>query len=465
MYRQGTVTKVNVSVSSLPMIIKHKIISFFLLPMQVFNMKLISKSWNTTIKVYNQWLKDAIYFYDSIDSPIEKIRCVLESIEKMNYSLLVMTKLNKFNNFIGMNLCKFHHIWVSNILSLITDEGLEFDQVSKSLIDLEYRKTLVETLSSSPLVKIDQIYILWKTCLRYIDKIKDDPLGMKNFHPRDYNVIFFGDNDKHHYKIYFKSKTTGLLGTYNSKRTEANKKNYDRILSVTTFIGILYEEFDEGKVAEDVINSPKSRYYGWKHDDVIEEWRKNRFHGSQMHNNLENYYKGLPYISNIPEFALFSKFQEKYVTGKLIPYRTEWCIYDLEIGLVGAVDILYERINEEGKVNPKDGKKHLIMGDYKFVKALWESSFDGKGGSVAPTYKTPDCNWMHYCVQLCLYKYILEKNYNVIIDEMYLIILHHDQKEFIKKDIPWVDQFMNDLIAYRKSQFNEKNQIQHVNII
>ena len=40
----------------------------------------------------------------------------------------------------------------------------------------------------------------------------------------------------------------------------------------------------------------------------------------------------------------------------------------------------------------------------------------------------PNSNFWHYSLQLNTYKAILEKNYNIVVKEMYLVCLHPDNK-------------------------------------
>ena len=45
-----------------------------------------------------------------------------------------------------------------------------------------------------------------------------------------------------------------------------------------------------------------------------------------------------------------------------------------------------------------------------------------------------------FTLQLSLYKYILEKNYNFIVDAMYVILLHEDNITYIMHEIIWNEE-------------------------
>lgn len=61
----------------------------------------------------------------------------------------------------------------------------------------------------------------------------------------------------------------------------------------------------------------------------------------------------------------------------------------------------------------------------------------GGGGCVPCTMSMASTNYSCYNIQLSLYKYILEKYYNVVIDAMYLVVLHPNQTRFICMPVQW----------------------------
>ena len=49
-----------------------------------------------------------------------------------------------------------------------------------------------------------------------------------------------------------------------------------------------------------------------------------------------------------------------------------------------------------------------------------------------------DTSYNRYCLQQSLYKYILEKNYDLKISNMYLIVLHPDYDTYYKVKVPYL---------------------------
>ena len=55
-----------------------------------------------------------------------------------------------------------------------------------------------------------------------------------------------------------------------------------------------------------------------------------------MHKKIENYYQGID-SANDDTFNLFRTFANNI---KLVPYRTEWIVYDWEYKLAGTIDFV-----------------------------------------------------------------------------------------------------------------------------
>lgn len=62
-----------------------------------------------------------------------------------------------------------------------------------------------------------------------------------------------------------------------------------------------------------------------------------------MHFNIECFYNGVPVTEKdqqTAEWNYFQQFHQHRVVGKLIPYRTEWMIWDDELKIAGSIDML-----------------------------------------------------------------------------------------------------------------------------
>ena len=208
-------------------------------------------------------------------------------------------------------------------------------------------------------------------------------------------------------------------------------------ISVTGFIHKFFNDFDADAVIPKLINNPKKeRYYGRTIDDVKKEWKdiadKASSMGTKMHLAIELYYNNelhlRPDVQNwfagSKEKSLFMTFHNECVKDKpLVPYRTEWSVFSEKYNLAGQIDMAY-----------MNTKTHTIeLYDWKRSKKIektnrWQS---GKG----PVSHLPDCNFWHYSLQLNVYKYILETEYDLKVSGMYLVFLHPTQDSYIREEI------------------------------
>lgn len=240
-----------------------------------------------------------------------------------------------------------------------------------------------------------------------------------NSHPRDQCIEF--DEPTHTYSINGSSKG---------------------VTSATTFIHHFFEPFDATKVISKMMENKKKFSEGIYKDmtaqQIKDKWsgdgKEASQLGTEMHKSIELFYKtnDKPPPEEVvsketpketpKEFEFFLEFHTKVVIGNgWVPYRSEWSIYIEELKLAGQLDMLYRKA---------DGS--FVLCDWKRSKSIVVDNPYQKGKE--PLTHLPDCNYIHYHIQLNLYKYILEKYYDLVITEMYLVILHPNQETY--KQIP-----------------------------
>ena len=115
------------------------------------------------------------------------------------------------------------------------------------------------------------------------------------------------------------------------------------------------------------------------------------------------------------------KFYQDY-KDKLEPYRTEWIVYDKEIKIAGSIDMIFKSKPEK----TIDDKEVIDIYDWKRCKDIKKVNNFDKWAINPNISHIPDTNYWHYAFQLNGYKWILEKNYDKIIRDMYLVCLHPD---------------------------------------
>ncbi len=270
-------------------------------------------------------------------------------------------------------------------------------------------------------------------------------LSNRNAHLRDSNIILY--EETHKYKI-----NTDLDSEYTS---------------VTTWIDEQIEKFNTDKVINNMFQSKKWReghkYWGMTSDEIKNLWEKNRVAsttaGKDLHYEIECFYNDKRFTfeySNKELYEIYSSDNKKTHSSKpvewqyfinfindyhhLKPYRTEWMIYDESIKIAGSIDMIYE--------NP-DGT--LSIYDWKRSKEINRQHDFNKFFASPLISHLPDTNYWHYALQLNIYKYILERNYNKKIKDLFLVRLHPDAINYELIELPDLSIEIEDLVEERRT--------------
>lgn len=235
----------------------------------------------------------------------------------------------------------------------------------------------------------------------------------KNKHFRDSDLSF--DESTHLYKV------DGVI-----------------LQSVTNFVKGCFPKFEAEYHAK-----RKAEQLGIALEEVLEMWERkgeeSRELGTELHKRIENYYQGI--ISNVDDktFNLFKMFADKV---ELKPYRTEWAVYDVKHNIAGTIDF----------VDYQNGE--YIIYDWKRSDKIIEngmpikiSKYDEKGNH--PLEHLDNTPYYHYALQMSIYKFILENNYNIKISDLRLGIFHPAYNKPYVLRIPYLEKEINDLFNLR----------------
>jgi hypothetical protein len=181
---------------------------------------------------------------------------------------------------------------------------------------------------------------------------------------------------------------------------------------------------------------------GMTEEEVIAMWerkgKESRELGTAMHQKIESYYQGKqPYEDEA--FKLFMVFADKV---KLEPYRTEWAVYDTDYNIAGTIDFMD---CQDGIFTIYDWKRSdKIIANGMPVKV---SKYQEKG--LYPLEHLENCAYYHYALQLSLYKFILEKNYDIRVSDLRLGIFHPSyDKPYVLK-MPYLENEVKTLMELR----------------
>ncbi|MBT0716666.1 Helicase protein [Dolichomitus sp. PSUC_FEM 10030005] len=167
--------------------------------------------------------------------------------------------------------------------------------------------------------------------------------------------------------------------------------------------------------------------------------------GTRLHEIIEFFFNIGHFPTYVPkcllcELVAVTKFMDYYIndpalTGctdyneyRYAPVTFELAIYDKQYPICGTIDALLARLSKNGNIlkDTQSGKPVLTLCDWKHVSVeLIEKYRSSTKYGKQPLDYMRDSSLSHYTLQQNIYRYILEKNYNVVIEEMWLI-------EFIK---------------------------------
>ena len=147
----------------------------------------------------------------------------------------------------------------------------------------------------------------------------------------------------------------------------------------------------------------------------------------------------------LQEFNYFLNFEkEKIIPKGLIFTEAEKKIYYPKYNVAGTVDCLFK--NSDGNyvmVDWKRSKKLIVKGTNQPDKRGFQIEIEG-------LTNLSNCSYYRYCIQQNMYKYILEKEYNITISEMILAVLHENYPNYHTIKLP-------EMIEETKTIFNSIN--------
>lgn len=207
--------------------------------------------------------------------------------------------------------------------------------------------------------------------------------------------------------------------------------------SVTAFVSNCFPKFNAELHAKQ-----KAGALGISVQEVIEKWeqkgKESRDLGTAMHKKIENYYQGID-STNDDTFNLFRIFANNI---KLVPYRTEWAVYDWEYKLAGTIDFVD---CQNGQYTIYDWKRSdKIIANGMPIKT---NKYGEKGNY--PLEHIDNSPYYHYALQLSLYKFILERNYGIKVDKLRLGIFHPTYNKPYLLEVPYLESEINSIFNLR----------------
>jgi hypothetical protein len=147
--------------------------------------------------------------------------------------------------------------------------------------------------------------------------------------------------------------------------------------------------------------------------------------GTELHLQIENYFTKKPFDDGLKEFKYFLEFEKEKITPKELTFvEAEKEILMPEYNVAGTVDCLFK--GPDGRyvmVDWKRSKKLIVKGTEQPDKRGFRIEIEGLS-------ELTNCSYYRYCIQQNMYKYILEKKYNMIVSDMILAVLHENYSKY-----------------------------------
>ena len=238
-------------------------------------------------------------------------------------------------------------------------------------------------------------------------------------------------------------------------------KEIEEFVSVSKLISYFFRPFD---------SAPWSQYKaterGISQGEILEEWdekgTRSKEVGTFMHQQIENYFQGKGFNKeysylykgryiNVEENISLEKECKQFISflnthNCITPHKTEWTIYDEDLKIAGTIDMLHKHDDVYDIYDWK--RSHRIITHHG--KPIIDNDYFTKG--INGLDSVSDTVYWHYCIQQNLYRYILEKNYDIKIGKMYLIVLHADYDNYCKLEVPEMNDVINIIVQTCKNK-------------
>jgi hypothetical protein len=248
------------------------------------------------------------------------------------------------------------------------------------------------------------------------DEDRIDPLAAQHPLPRERRLLF--DAAAHVYYVDGKPvprSVTGMLKTY--------------------AVG-----FDARRAAEAMMAAPAWEQRAAEHDgpggepataeSIVATWARNgevqRARGQLLHFQAEQLCQGRAVEEPwSPELRQAKAIKECVEGFGLRMYRTEVSLFHAGLRIAGQPDLL-----------ARDAAGRVFVIDWKRIRAL---RYDCPFRSLRhPVEHLPDANYWHYALQVNVYAFMLESEYQVEVGGMYLAVVHPTLPRGRCVEVPWL---------------------------
>jgi hypothetical protein len=246
--------------------------------------------------------------------------------------------------------------------------------------------------------------------------------------------------------------------------------------SVTSLKHGYFGQFNADMIIRRMINGPnwqanekyrKSNGAMMTAEEIKAQWDLNgqlaSNKGTWMHWNIELCLNELPFNADDPELHQFARFRDEVMRARSwTPYRTEWEIFAEPEDVAGSIDAIM-RCEADGSYAIVDWKRSTKLAElarkvdparrnkvysYEDVLPVLQRT---RRHATGPLSAHPDETIVEYYVQLNLYRWMLQRYYDMRISSMCLVCLHEDESDFIVFDAPVLETECDEIMELRRA--------------
>ena len=184
----------------------------------------------------------------------------------------------------------------------------------------------------------------------------------------------------------------------------------------------------QGRNCEEKRAEMEAQELGISDEEIMSRWRRNGEAQSKRGQLLHHHAECL--LNNVqieephsPEFLQLRSIYRSLLLLGLRPYRTELCIFRCGLRLAGQIDALF--LDQESK---------LVIVDWKRIREL--KCENPHASLLYPLDHLPDTNYWTYALQLNMYRYVLETEYDLDVSRMMLAVVHPEAGSPRLVDVP-----------------------------
>lgn len=226
------------------------------------------------------------------------------------------------------------------------------------------------------------------------------------------------------------------------KKSHKYKLGRKELMPVTTFVGQFFKPFNAREIARKLAKFPHNKRNKRGVRYWLKTWKGAADYGTRIHNLIDSFIKNQKTVTESDEdsikvaYALdFLKSIGVNIYSNLV--ESEKIIFSDRLGLAGTIDILAIGNGTATVIDWKTNKK-ITSRAYKDEKA--------KG----PLKDLADCNYNKYMCQLNVYGYILETEYGVKIENLYIAHLTDTGVESYL--VPYNKEKVEEMLEWQKQK-------------